>query len=83
MGQRPDGAGNGFEARHGRGAVVAGPHIAVGERRLAAERGRHPGALESAVIEQAVIMPGVVGGNRDIGVRQARKILRQQRKIDS
>jgi hypothetical protein len=80
MAKRLDGARDGAEAGHGRSAVVAGAHVAVGQRRLAAQGRGNPGALESAVVEDAVVMQRVMRGNRDEGRRQTGKVLEGPRK---
>src|SRR5262245_26757418 len=71
MGERLHRLRNGMETCHGRPAVVTGAHIAVGQRRLAAQGGGNAGLLQSAVIEHAVVMQRIVGRDADEGRRQA------------
>src|SRR5262245_2219544 len=65
MGERLHRPGDGAEARHGRAAVVAGAHIAVGQRRLATQGGGNAGLLQGAVIDEAIVMQGIVGRHGD------------------
>src|SRR5262245_59834446 len=55
MGERLDRLGDGAETCHGRSAVMAGAHVAVGQCRLAAQGGGNAGMLQGLVIEQPVV----------------------------
>src|SRR5262245_36282973 len=71
MGERLHRLGDGMETRHGRPAVVAGPHMAVGECRLAPQGGGDAGMLKSAVIKHAIVVQRVMARHGDEGRRQA------------